>query len=125
MVTRIAVTTGAPGSAAAFAPTLPTHAAGDRLILAVVGKDQTTTVPTINQGWILVGSGTGGTGTTANDAGQTFWAVLREGRDVGSMTAPTVTPGATAPNSWEWICASIDPTRARSGWTASAHPHFG
>lgn len=109
MVTRVAVTTGAPASAAAFAPTLPTHANGDRLVLVVVGKYDTTTVPTINQGWTLVGSGTGGTGSAANDTGTTFWAVYAKNAASGSETAPTVTPGATAPNSWEWICASHRP----------------
>jgi hypothetical protein len=104
-VSRVAVTTGAPGSTAAFSPTLPTNSAGDRMTLVVTGKYNTTTVPTINQGWTLVGSGTGGTGSTGNDSGQTFWAVYQKD-STGSETAPTVTPGGTGPNSWEWVCVS-------------------
>jgi hypothetical protein len=107
-VQQIGVTLDNPTSASAFTPTLPTNAAGDRMTLVVTGKYNTTSVPTINQGWTLVGSGTGGTGSTGNDAGQTFWAVYQKDSG-GSETAPTVTPGGTAPNSWEWICTSHRP----------------
>jgi hypothetical protein len=112
VVSRVAVTTAAtnaPAAVTAFTPTLPTHTSGDRLILAVVGKYDTTTIPTINQSWTLLKSGTGGTGSTGNDAGQTFWAVYGIDATSSSMTAPTVTPGATAPNSWTWVAASYRP----------------
>ena len=113
-VTQIGVTTGAPGAVTAFAPTLPTHAAGDRLTLTVVGKYNTTTVPTINQGWTLVGSATGGTGSTGNDVGTVFTCTYAKDATSSSETAPTVTPGATAPNSWEWICASHRPAAGKA-----------
>jgi len=103
-VTMVAQTSGAPANASAFAPTLPSHATGDRMILKVVGKYNTTTIPTINQSWVLLGSGTGGTGSTGNDTGQVFWAVYGKDATSGSETAPTVTPGGTAPDSWEWEC---------------------
>jgi hypothetical protein len=132
MVSRVAVTTGAP-AASAFSPTLPAHVAGDRLTLFVVGKYDTTTVPTINQGWLLVKSGTGGTGSAANDTGITFWAVYQKdvlfGVAANSDTAPTVTPGGTAPNSWEWVCVShrpdtgkgwVDQIAATAAWVQSA-----
>ena len=103
-VAMVAQTSGAPGTAAAFAPTLPSHATGDRMILKVVGKYNTTTIPTINQSWVLLKSGTGGTGSTGNDTGQVFWAIYGKDATSGSETAPTVTPGGTAPDSWEWEC---------------------
>jgi hypothetical protein len=112
-VQHIATTTGAPAAATAFTPTLPTHIAGDRLVLIVTGKYNTTTIPTINQGWTVVQSGTGGTGATGNDAGQTFWAVYAKDAASSAETAPTVTPGGTAPNSWEWVCTSH---RAVTSW---------
>lgn len=113
-VTRVAVATTAPASAAAFTPNLPTHAAGDRLILTVAGKYETTTVPTVNNSWTLLGSGTGGTGSAANDTGQTFWAVYAIDATSSAQAAPTVTPGGTAPNSWEAICASFRPATGKS-----------
>jgi hypothetical protein len=109
MVTRIGVNTGAPASAAAFAPTLPTHAAGDRMILAVMGKPNTTTAPTLNQGWTFLGTVTGGTGTQGNDTGQVFIHLYAKTATSGAETAPTVTPGAVAPNSWVWVCAVFRP----------------
>jgi hypothetical protein len=123
------VTSGAPGTAAAFTVGLPTHADGDRFLLFVGGKYNTTTIPTINQGWVLLGSGTGGTGSAANDTGTTFWAVYASDAASSSEPAPTVTPGATAPNSWEWFCASFTPDAgqvwedaitASAGWVRSA-----
>lgn len=129
MVSRVAVTTGAPGSVAAFAPTLPTHAAGDRLTLFVTGKYDTTTTPTINQGWTLVHAYTGGTGSTGNDVGPVFIALYAKDATSSAETAPTVTPGATAPNSWEWVCAShrpgsgkvwADPISLLPGWSFGA-----
>ena len=125
---RVAVTTGAPATAAAFAPTLPSHATGDRMVLVVTGKYNTTSIPTINQGWVLVQSGTGGTGTTGNDAGQTFWAVYAKDAASGAETAPTVTPGGTAPNSWEWACFTyshgstgwVDAITNGAGWVTAA-----
>lgn len=104
--TRVAVTTGVPSGTSSFATTLPTHAAGDRMVLVVTGKYNTATVPTINQSWTLVGSGTGGTGSAAADTGQTFWAVYAKDAASGSETAPTVTAGGTAPNSWVWTCVT-------------------
>ena len=105
MVTRVGVTTGAPGTAAAFSPTLPSHQTGDRLLLAVTGKYGTTTLPTINQGWTYVGAANVslGTGTTGNDVGTVFIRFYAKDATSGAETAPTVTPGATAPNSWEWV----------------------
>jgi len=128
-VFRVATTTGAPGATTSFSPTLSSHRPGDRLILGVLGKYNDTTVPTIDQGWTLVGSGTGGTGATGNDTGQTFWAVYAKDALTSSETAPTVTPGATAPNSWEWICNTFrvgdlcawrDTIGASAGWVTSA-----
>lgn len=100
---------GAPATTAAFTPSLPTHVAGDRLLLWVSGKDATATIPTVNNSWVLLKSGTGGTGTTANDTGQTFWAVYGIDATSSSQTAPTVTPGATLPDSWEWITVAFRP----------------
>jgi hypothetical protein len=124
-----AVTTGAPAAATAFTPTLPTHATGDRLTLVVTGKYNLTTVPTINQGWTLVKSGTGGTGVAGNDTGEVFWAVYQKDAASAAETAPTVTPGVVAPNSWEWVCFSAslpagatwaDTIAADGGWVQSA-----
>ena len=84
----------------------------------MVGKYETTTIPTINQGWTLVGSGTGGTGSAGDDTGQTFWAVYAKDATSGSETAPTVTPGGTAPNSWEWIAATHRPAAGKT-WADS------
>lgn len=112
---RSATTSGAPASAAAFSPTLPAHAAGNRILLAVLGKDQTTTMPTVAGGdltWVLLGQGTGGTGTNAADTGQVFWQVWGADCTSAAHTAPTVTPGGTAPNSWVWFCQTWAKTRA-------------
>lgn len=123
MATRVAVTTGSPANANAFSPTLPTHQSGDRLTLFVVGKVDSTTIPTINQGWTLVGSGTGGTGLNLADQGTVFVAAYAKDATSSSETAPTVTPGVVAPNSWEWVCASHRPDSGKA-WadtiTASA-----
>jgi len=113
--TRVAVTTGAPANTNAFTPTLPTHAAGDRILVFVAGKYDTTTIPTVNSGWLTVGSGTGGTGVTGADTGLVFWALYAIDATSSSQTAPTVTPGATAPNSWEWVAVSYRPG-AGKGW---------
>lgn len=84
------------------------------MVLVVTGKYNTTSIPTINQGWTIVQSGTGGTGSTGNDAGQTFWAVYAKDATSSAETAPTVTPGGTAPNSWEWACFTYE--HGSTGW---------
>jgi hypothetical protein len=129
-VTQVATTTGAPANASAFSITLPSgYASGDRMICVVTGKYETTTIPTINQSWTLIGSGTGGTGSAGNDTGQTFWAAYAKDATSGSETAPTVTPGGTAPNSWEWVCSIfrkpsseswLDAIGASAAWCTSA-----
>lgn len=103
-------TTGAPGSAASFTITNPTHETGDRLVLFVGGKDETTTAPTIDNSWVQTMFVTGGTGSTAADTGQCFMAVYEKIATSSSETNPTVTAGATAPNSWAWICHSFRPS---------------
>jgi hypothetical protein len=104
-VTVKAVTQGAASTT--FTPTLPEHAAGDRLVLVVQGKDETTAIPTIGGGWTLIGSGTGGTGSLAADTGQMFWAAYAKDAASSSETAPTVTTGTPAPNILVWTCASF------------------
>lgn len=117
-ITRIGVTTGAPASATTFTATLPTHQTGDRLTLVVTGKYAGITRPTINQGWVYVGPtnvATLGTGVAGNDTGTMFAYVYAKDATSSAEVAPTVTAGATVPNSWEWVCASHRST-AGKGW---------
>lgn len=110
MVTRIGATASAPAAATAFQlSSLPTHQAGDRLVLFVAGKPDTTTIPTINSGWTLVGSGTGGTGSQAADTGAVFFAVYAKDATSSAETTPTITPGGTAPSSWVTVCVCHRP----------------
>jgi hypothetical protein len=110
MPTLVATTSGAPVSAAAFALTLPSHSAGDLLLCVVSGKDNTVGTLTINQGWTSAGQFTGGTGTNAADTGTVFMAVFYKIAASGTETAPTVTPGSPAPNTWTWMCRSFAPS---------------
>jgi hypothetical protein len=90
-----------------FTPTLPEHVTGERLVLVVQGKDQTTAVPTLGGSWTLIGSGTGGTGSLLADQGQMFWAAYAKDAASSSETAPTVTVGSPAPNTLVWTCVSF------------------
>jgi hypothetical protein len=113
VVTVVAVGSAAPGSAATIAVAWPaayTPTAGDRAHLYVGGKyGGTATDATINQGFTQSITDTGGTGGAANDTGickcQLFEKLL-----VGSDTAPTVTAGGTAYNSWEYVLIITRPS---------------
>lgn len=116
-VTRVSVTNNAPASAGNYTLALPSgYQAGDRLLAFVAGKYDTTTIPTINQGWTLLKSGTGGTGSTGNDTGLVFWAVYGKDATSSSETAPTITVGATAPNSFESFTVAYRPSMGAT-WT--------
>jgi hypothetical protein len=101
-ISLIGSANGVPASTASYAVLMPAGSpqVGDRYVLVVMGKYNTTTVPTISSGWTLVGSGTGGTGSPGNDAGQVFWAVFVHEVVSTPVAQPTITAGATAPNSW-------------------------
>lgn len=114
MVTRIAVTTGVPAAVTSVLITLPTHQAGDRIVIIMTGKDATAGLAmTANfSGWVRVGSGTGGTGTTGADTGQTFWVAFA--KDVtGVESGPTITASSPAVNSWEWVAVSHRPATGK------------
>jgi fibronectin-binding autotransporter adhesin len=99
-VVRRSTATLAPAAVTAQSVTLPAHESGDRIFVVVQGKFDTTTIPTIDQGFTLIKSGTGGVGTAATDTGPTFTAVYAKDATSSSESNPTVTPGGTAPNSW-------------------------
>jgi hypothetical protein len=111
--------TGAPTSTASFTPgAMPTHdnTQSDRVRLIVTGKDNTMSTPTISGGsgaWTFVGTATGGTGATAADTG--ICAIFVWERDVtsSSESAPTVTAGATAPDSWEYALVTVRPAAGK------------
>lgn len=109
MVSRVAVTMGAPANVSAFAPTMPTHQAGDRIVIMVAGKETAATNPTLTAGWNLWGTSTGGTGTAGADAGPMRWGIWYKDVTSSSEPAPTVTPGSTPYTSWVWIAASYRP----------------
>jgi hypothetical protein len=114
MVTIIASQKAAPGSAATIATAWPaayTPTAGDRAHLFVGGKyGNLASDATINQGFTQAFSGVGGTiVAAANDVGQCK-GQLFEKLLVGSDTAPTVTAGGTAYNSWNYIMLITRPT---------------
>jgi hypothetical protein len=120
-----ASTSGAPASAAAFTVTLPTHATGDRLLIALGGKDETTTAPTISGGWTRTKFVTGGTGTLGAGTGQTFVAIYEKTAASSSETDPTITPGATAPDTWVWLAYAFAPSAGKA-WadTIAADPGY-
>lgn len=93
-------TSQAPAGTASYTVTLPTHDTNDLLLHVTGGKYDTTSVATIDQGWTLIKSGTGGTGVTGNDSGTNFTFVYAKIAGSASETAPVVTAGGTAPNSW-------------------------
>jgi hypothetical protein len=118
MVTIIASQKAAPGSAATIATAWPaayTPTAGDRAHLFVGGKyGNTASDATINQGFTQAFSGVGGTiVAAANDVGQCK-GQLFEKLLVGSDTAPTVTAGGTAYNSWNYIMLITRPTAGKT-----------
>jgi hypothetical protein len=114
MVSIIASQKAAPGSAATIAVAWPaayTPTAGDRAHLWVGGKyGNLASDATINQGFTQAFSGVGGTiVAAANDVGQCK-GQLFEKNLVGSDTAPTVTAGGTAYNSWEYVLIITRPS---------------
>lgn len=105
MVTRVAVTTGAPAAATSFTPTLPAHIAGDRLLLVITGKDQNSQ-PTAPTGWTRLLTQNGGTGTVGTaDSGPTFMIVYVKEATSSAETAPLITGDANT-TSWTWVCSS-------------------
>jgi hypothetical protein len=110
-----------PISAASYTlGTMPTHAAGDRLFIMVGGKYSTASDPTITGGWTLVGSGTGGTGSTGTNIGPTKWALFALDAVSSSTPSPTITAGGTAYNSWTVIAVAMRTTGTWADTIATA-----
>lgn len=97
--------------------TKPTgSAAGDLLVLCVDIKPDTADDATIDQGFTLVHSSTGGTGSQGIDTGQTKLNVFAKVL-TGSEGTITLTPGANT-NSWCQACFAYA-TSIGEGWIAS------
>lgn len=120
MVSVVGTTSGAPASSAAFQITLPSYASGDRGILIVSGKPSTLSTPTIDQGWtLLVSTSNLGVGIQGADTGTVRVNIYAKDLDA-SETAPTVTPGTTAPNTWVWVCRTFRPDSGKTWLDALA-----
>jgi peptidoglycan hydrolase-like protein with peptidoglycan-binding domain len=101
-VLRKSAVATAGNAGTALTVTLPTtYATGDRLILLVSGKYDNTSAPTADQGFTLVKFLTGGSGSVGADTGTTFLAVFAKDATSSSETNPVITPGGTAPNTWQ------------------------
>jgi hypothetical protein len=119
-------TQGTPGtSTASIAVTVPTHQAGDLILIAVGGKyAATASTPTGNNGFVSIRATSGGTVTTGNDAGDSFLRVFGKVATSGSETF-TVTAGpspaapAAAPSSPATPSSSNRPTTPLSPATSS------
>lgn len=103
-----------PSTVVSPAPvTLGTHAAGDLLLVAVMGK-YAATAPSAPSGWTAIRSASGGVVTTGNDAGNSFiWLygkVATSGSETFSLTIGTL------PNSINAIAAAYRPTSGNT-WT--------
>lgn len=85
----------------AFAITLPTHEAGDRLVVAVGGKYDGVSQPTLSAGWACTRFDKGGTGAQGINTGPTFLAIFEKTAASNAESNPTVTyGGGTAPAIW-------------------------
>ena len=93
--------------------TLPAHAAGCRLVVLVSGKPETMTTPSMNQGFTLVGSTTGGTGTLGADTGQVYYYVFAKDAASGAETNPTLTLGS-GNNVGMWVANSYLPAKDKT-----------
>jgi len=105
---RGAFATTVPATAGAEAATLPTHQTGDLLLVAELGKYTGATRPMgLTAGWTMVANGGFATGqSNGNDTGTCHFQIAAKVAASSSETNPTFTPGATAPNSWEFIAGA-------------------
>lgn len=99
MARLIAVAVTSPASNAATVVNTAASEPGDRVVIVAVGKANTTSQPTINQGFTIVGFGNGGTGLAGADVGNMFSVVFAKDM-TDTESAPTITPGAINPNTW-------------------------
>lgn len=96
--------------------TLPTNsAAGDLVVIAVCEKPNTSGDASINEGFTLVRSATGGTGTQTTDQGATklnlFAKIL-----TGSEGTITITPGSSVSS---WCHINFCYASSKGGWANS------
>jgi hypothetical protein len=124
MPTYVNRNSGSPTVLTAFAlPSLPTHLPGDMLVIILMGKSNNITQPTINNGWNSINRVFGGGGVEGVDTGPmfatAFWKIAG-----ASETAPTITPGATAPTTWSWIGFSARPSPGKRWKTTGSFPQF-
>jgi len=105
-----------PATAGSEAVTMPTHVAGDRLVVVELGKYQGATALTEASGtWFSpAGRIAFATGqSNGNDSGTAHANIFIKDA-LSASEAITLVPGATAPNSWEFFAAAF-PTPP-NGW---------
>lgn len=114
-VTQVQRLNGAPVGTGSFTPTMPTHQGPqhnqgpDRIRLVVTGKYITATTPSISAGWSLVGRFDGSAVGL-----EMFMIVWEKDAVTNADAAPTVTAGATPPNTWVWSMTSFRPATDRT-----------
>lgn len=106
MVTYVERATTAPAAFAASVATMPAGlAVKDRVLLFVMMKPDTLDDPTVDQGFVKIGSATGGTGVVGVDTGPCKMVAFAKDW-AGTEGAVTVTPGAN-PGSASWVFVAV------------------
>lgn len=89
--------------------THPAHAAGDRIVTVVAGKNYDTVPPTLSNGMVQVGSGTSGSTAMGLDTGSMFWAMYAKDATSAAEAAPVLSWPSTAANTWTWVTQVLNP----------------